>query len=234
MSSDQVVEEFRAAMLNIYTESEKLGYKPKKFRIMVNRDGAKETADTLLASNKTSSGFIALREIGLEALKLSVEYLVLQRPWRELFDDDQLEVARDRLRQMKCPLPPDDSVTELGVSPPAEPKSDPKTFKEAASRQRTIISYHRNPAARDACIKHYGTTCAICGFDFRRAYGAVADGFIHVHHLAMISDAGGEREVDPIEDLRPVCANCHEVIHLGGVCRSIDDVKKLIAAGTSS
>lgn len=46
----------------------------------------------------------------------------------------------------------------------------------------------------------------------------------------MISEAGGEGEVDPIKDLRPVCANCHEVIHLGGGCRSIDDVKMMMAA----
>lgn len=70
----------------------------------------------------------------------------------------------------------------------------------------------------------------ICGFDFGRIYGPLADGFIHVHHLSMLSEAGGERDVGPIKDLRPVCANCHEVIHLGGLCRSINDVKKMIEA----
>lgn len=60
----QLLEDFRAAMLNIYTASEKLGYQPKKFRTMVNRDGAKETADTLLAMNTTSSGFTELFMLG--------------------------------------------------------------------------------------------------------------------------------------------------------------------------
>jgi hypothetical protein len=32
--------------------------------------------------------------------------------------------------------------------------------------------------------------------------------------------------VDPVADLRPVCPNCHAVIHLGGACRSIDEVRQ--------
>lgn len=87
---EHTVRKFPYRMLNIYTESEKLGYQPKKFRAMVNRDGAKETADKLLAMSTTSSGFTALFLLGREALKLSVEYLVLQRPWRDLFDESQL------------------------------------------------------------------------------------------------------------------------------------------------
>lgn len=226
----QILDDFRTAMLNIYTESEKLGYQPKKFRTMVNRDGAKQTADTLLAMSTTSSGFAELFLLGREAMKLSVEYLVLQRPWRDLFDEDQLEVARRRLRDVQCELPPDDQQPEPAKSAQPETKIPSKTFKEGAARQRSITSYDRNPEAREACIRHYGTACTICGFDFGRVYGSLADGFIHVHHLSMISEAGGEREVDPIKDLRPVCANCHEVIHLGGVCRSIDEVKKLLEA----
>jgi hypothetical protein len=229
MASDRVRDDFRIAMLNIYTASEKLGYQPKKFRTMVNRDGAKETADTLLAMSTTSSGFTELFLLGHEAMKLSVEYLVLQRPWRELFDESQLEIARRRLRDVECDLPPDDLV--IDPAKPDEPKKKPETksLKEGTKRQRTITSYDRNPEARDACIEHYGTACSICGFDFGGVYGPLADGFIHVHHLSMISEAGGERGVDPIKDLRPVCANCHEVIHLGGGCRSIEEVKKMMA-----
>jgi hypothetical protein len=226
----QLLEGFRTAMLNIYTESEKLGYQPKKFRAMVNRDGAKETADTLLAMSTTSSGFTELFLLGREAMKLSVEYLVLQRPWRDLFDEGQLEIARRRLRDVECELPPDDLQVQPGNASPPETAAASKTFKEGAARQRSVTSYDRNPKAREGCIRHYGTACTICEFDFGRFYGPLADGFIHVHHLSMLSEAGGECDVDPVKDLRPVCANCHEVIHLGGVCRSIDDVKKMIAA----
>jgi len=34
--------------------------------------------------------------------------------------------------------------------------------------------------------------------------------------------------VDPVKDLRPVCPNCHAVIHLRGGCLSIEEVQELI------
>jgi 5-methylcytosine-specific restriction protein A len=34
-----------------------------------------------------------------------------------------------------------------------------------------------------------------------------------VHHLVKISSSGAEHEVDPVTDLRPVCPNCHAMLH---------------------
>jgi predicted HNH restriction endonuclease len=59
-------------------------------------------------------------------------------------------------------------------------------------------------------------------------YGKVADGYIHVHHLRPLSEVNGEYVVDPVKDLRPVCPNCHAVLHLGGECRSIEEVMKMV------
>jgi hypothetical protein len=73
--------------------------------------------------------------------------------------------------------------------------------------------YDRNPEARDRCIVHYGTRCLACGIDFGETYGPVAHGFIEVHHLTLISSDGQEHTVDPINDLRPLCPNCHAVAH---------------------
>ena len=71
----------------------------------------------------------------------------------------------------------------------------------------------RNPAARAQCISHYGTKCAVCGFDFELVYGEVGKGYIHVHHLNPLAKANGARHVNPVEDLIPVCANCHAMLH---------------------
>lgn len=92
----------------------------------------------------------------------------------------------------------------------------------------TVNAYERNPEARDECIAHYGTTCIVCGFNFGKTYGLAAEGIIHVHHLKPLSKIGLEYEVDPITDLRPVCPNCHAVIHRNGVTRSIEEVKRLL------
>jgi 5-methylcytosine-specific restriction protein A len=44
-------------------------------------------------------------------------------------------------------------------------------------------------------------------------YGALGKDFIHVHHLVPVTSLRGEREVDPVADLVPVCPNCHAMIH---------------------
>jgi len=53
----------------------------------------------------------------------------------------------------------------------------------------------------------------VCGIDFGKTYGRFAKGFIHVHHLRELSTVGEGYEVDPIADLRPVCPNCHAMLH---------------------
>lgn len=99
---------------------------------------------------------------------------------------------------------------------------------EGAVRQVLVDRYERDPLARRRCVAHYGQACVVCGFNFGGVYGAEADGFIHVHHLKPLSEVGTEYVVDPVADLRPVCPNCHAVIHLGGACRSIEQVRQLL------
>jgi predicted HNH restriction endonuclease len=77
-----------------------------------------------------------------------------------------------------------------------------------------VNAYERNQEARRRCIERYGARCVVCGLDFGEVYGEVAEGLIHVHHLKPISEVGEGYVVDPVEDLRPVCPNCHAVIHL--------------------
>jgi len=89
-------------------------------------------------------------------------------------------------------------------------KSD---LPEGAKLQATVNRYERNPEARKQCINHYGAKCCICGFSFGDTYGSDKD-FIHVHHVKPLSEIGTRYTVDPIEDLHPVCPNCHAVIHI--------------------
>jgi 5-methylcytosine-specific restriction protein A len=55
----------------------------------------------------------------------------------------------------------------------------------------------------------------VCGFDFEERYGPRGTGYIEVHHLVPLSKLEGATSVDPTSDLRPVCANCHAMIHRG-------------------
>jgi 5-methylcytosine-specific restriction protein A len=94
-----------------------------------------------------------------------------------------------------------------------------------------VNAYERNPHARRRCIEHHGSACCICGFDFGKVYGAALAGFIHVHHLRALSDIKSEYAVNPVEDLRPVCPNCHAALHAGGECRSIEEVRRMMGKG---
>ncbi len=97
------------------------------------------------------------------------------------------------------------------------------------TKKRTVINrYERNQEARDACIKHYGAMCYIWDFDFEKIYGSIGKGFIHVHHEADISLIGSEYSVDPIKDLKPVCPNCHAMLHQKRPAYTIDELKKII------
>lgn len=103
-----------------------------------------------------------------------------------------------------------------------------QTFREGSVRQISVNAYERDPKARQRCIDCYGASCSVCGFDFGKAFGQLGEGFIHVHHLRPISDIAEEYEVDPIKDLRPVCPNCHAMIHRRSPPLSIEEIKSLL------
>lgn len=103
---------------------------------------------------------------------------------------------------------------------------------EGAVCQVVLNAYERNLVARARCIAHYGLSCVACGFNFGAVYGSLAEGLIHVHHIKPLSEIRAKYEVDPLADLRPVCPNCHAVIHRGGKSRSIQEVRRLLKRGT--
>jgi len=109
-----------------------------------------------------------------------------------------------------------------------EEVTEPARLYEGAVRQVLINAYERNPEARRRCIEHYGACCFICNFDFGKTYGKQGQGYIHVHHLRNLSEIGEAYEVNPITDLRPVCPNCHAMIHRQVPAYSIDDIKTML------
>lgn len=110
----------------------------------------------------------------------------------------------------------------------AEEVLDAQKYSEGATQQIFINVYERNPEARRKCIEHYGTSCYVCEFQLDRVYGKIGSGFIHVHHLKSISEIGQEYEVDPVEDLRPVCPNCHAMLHRKTPAYTIEELRDII------
>jgi hypothetical protein len=101
-------------------------------------------------------------------------------------------------------------------------------FREGSTSQTVINSYERNPQARKKCLEYYGTSCFVCEFDFGKTFGKIGEGFIHVHHLKPISEIREEYEINPVEDMRPVCPNCHSIIHRRDPVFSIEEMKTLL------
>jgi 5-methylcytosine-specific restriction protein A len=73
--------------------------------------------------------------------------------------------------------------------------------------------YERSPAARQACLSHYGYDCFVCNANLKREYPGLLTELIHVHHEEPLAGNPGPRNVDPISELKPLCPNCHAVVH---------------------
>jgi 5-methylcytosine-specific restriction enzyme A len=107
-------------------------------------------------------------------------------------------------------------------------------FLEGRTYAVLVNLYERSSSARDACIQHHGTNCKVCDLDFSSVYGDSMEGFIHVHHLKPLSEIGEKYKVNPIEDLIPVCPNCHAVIHSRRPAYSPDEVRSMLRKGAPS
>ena len=117
----------------------------------------------------------------------------------------------------------------------AEEVTNPEKYQEGTTKLIPVNVYERNPKARKKCIEHYGYNCSVCDFNFSEIFGELGEGFIHVHHLKPLSEIGQKYTLDPIKDLRPVCPNCHSMLHRPIPILSIEaliKLKKLTSAST--
>ena len=110
---------------------------------------------------------------------------------------------------------------------------DGRPLVEGKATKVELNRYERSGEARKRCIAHYGTACSVCGFEFGKVYGEMTDGFIHVHHLNPLSEINAEHAVDPVRDLRPVCLNCHEVLHMRAPAFDIEQLSAVIEKRSS-
>ncbi len=103
-----------------------------------------------------------------------------------------------------------------------------REYTEGSVAKIAVNRYERDRSARKACLNHYGYACVCCGIILENVYGDTAKGFIHVHHIRPIADIKREYKLDPIEDLKPVCPNCHSIIHLSKPPMTISELKSII------
>lgn len=83
---------------------------------------------------------------------------------------------------------------------------------EGGKKTMVVNAYERDPKLRSECIKKYGVTCLACKKNFEQIYGERGKDFIEVHHIKPLHTVKECHEVS-VDDLRPLCSNCHSMIH---------------------
>lgn len=115
----------------------------------------------------------------------------------------------------------------------ALPDNSVSGLPEGAKLRVEVNRYERSPANRTACIEHYGLRCQACGFDFLDFYGEQGDGYIEVHHRTPVSKLGPDYVVDPVQDLVPLCSNCHAMVHRTDPPTTVDVLRELVLSRKS-
>lgn len=228
----ELIEQFHQKALQVYEDGKReTGYCGKRYLQKVRKDGGMNAAKSWLkrrSRNDTpTSGFIKLVEYG--RLDVSLEAQVIKEPWSRLFTTDELSVARNRLARYGYFDNKRSIKQNIGMLP--EELDPSEKFYEGVKTSVIINSFERNQKARDACVTHYGPKCFVCGITFGETYGPLAAGYIHVHHLCSLASIGSKYKIDPIADLRPVCPNCHAVIHLRKPPFTIKETREMIKKG---
>lgn len=127
-----------------------------------------------------------------------------------------------------------DALVELGLLQDSDAKLYPEVvslksgLSEGKKKQISVNAFERNVVARNLCIKYFGPQCSVCDFNFEKQYGQIGTGFIHVHHLLELSAIGNEYKVNPTTDLRPVCPNCHAMLHQRNPAYRIEELRKIM------
>ena len=103
------------------------------------------------------------------------------------------------------------------------------SYRAKLVQQVTINAYERNPKARAACIEEHGAICQVCDLNFESKYGKIGKGFIHVHHKVDLATISESYQVAPINDLTPVCPNCHAMIHTDKPAMDIEKLKQILS-----
>jgi hypothetical protein len=126
-------------MLEIYDRAgREVGYWATRYLQLVRRRGGLDAARYLLNQKLTSDGYARLRDAG--RLDLTVEHLVLEPEFQELFSAEELTRARDRLERYRA----------MPLTAELQPPSEVRALVERAA----AASPDERIAFRDAIAAH--------------------------------------------------------------------------------
>jgi len=216
-------DELTVAMTEGYRRTgEEIGYWGRRYLQALRRAGGLATAKRMLKPRNAGQrkGLDALLEAGRP--DLTTEAIVLEPRFESLFTAAELAEAARRLGRYDLEAKKRQRDRERLYPDELDPG---RKYPKGARKQVRVNAYERNTAARAACLRHYGYRCTVCDFSFEEHYGDLGKNFIHTHHLKPIALVEAEYELDPIQDLRPVCPNCHAMLHRSESVLTIEELR---------
>jgi 5-methylcytosine-specific restriction protein A len=216
-------DELTAAMTEGYRRTgEEIGYWGRRYLQALRRAGGLATAKRMLKPRNAGQrkGLDALLEAGRP--DLTTEAIVLEPRFKSLFTAAELAEAARRLGKYDLEAKKRHRHRERLYPDELDPG---RKYSEGARKQVRVNAYERNAAARAACLRHYGYRCTVCDFSFEEHYGDLGKNFIHTHHLNPVALVRAEYQLDPIQDLRPVCPNCHAMLHRSESVLTIEELR---------
>lgn len=99
---------------------------------------------------------------------------------------------------------------------------------EGSHTRRLVNKYERNRFNRAICLASKGFTCRGCDNDMASIYGPLGEGVIHVHHIVPVSKMEVAANLDPINDLVPLCPNCHNIVHRVEPPLPVEELREII------
>lgn len=105
-----------------------------------------------------------------------------------------------------------------------KPKIKSQSYIEGDTTEIIAEIKKRDKKLINDAKRKYGFICSVCGFDFMKAYGTQ---YIEIHHLFPLSKS--RRKLTKLENVRPVCANCHRIIHKSkNSMIDIEDLRQIV------
>ena len=110
------------------------------------------------------------------------------------------------------------ALRQIATNNPIEILDD-ALIREGQLRLRTTEYRTRSRQLRISAVRHFSRSgyihCSACEFEFGKAYGSIGRGYVQIHHLKPVSFMRGEAMSmgDALANVRPLCANCHQMAH---------------------
>ena len=111
------------------------------------------------------------------------------------------------------------------------------SITEGALYESVFMNRIRSKKLRDAAIDYYkqhgGIRCRVCEFSFEDVYGELGHNYIEIHHerpICQYTEEGEDLVIsEAVKYVKPICANCHRMIHKNPfVPLTIDELKNIL------